>query len=137
MSAQTGQTRARRLAAAVAVGVSLVAAAQPVRSHDGETARPGMTIHVDPQTGTILRSPAPGAHPLQLAPAAEGALSTSHQGLVEVSAPRPGGGVKIDLQGRFLSPLFATIDAAGNVKIRHLDHESPAQHVPAPRGERE
>jgi hypothetical protein len=32
----------------------------------------------------------------------------------------PGGGVKVDLQGRFQSPLFATVDANGKIKVHHL-----------------
>ena len=84
----------------------------------------GMTIYIDPQTGTISKEPAPGAVPLQLSPTIATALSTSDQGLIEVASPVPGGGFKIDLQGRFQSPQVATIDANGNVKILHL-HEMP------------
>ena len=82
----------------------------------------GMIIYIDPQTGAILNEPAPGTVPLQLTPKLQNALSTSHQGLVET--PAAGGGVKIDLQGRFQSPLVATIDANGNLRIQHL-HEMP------------
>jgi hypothetical protein len=90
-------------------------------------ARPGvsgMTIHIDPKTGALLKEPAPGAVPLQLTPQLRNALSTSHQGLVETPSLVPGGGVKIDLQGRFQSPLLITIDADGKTKIQHL-HEMP------------
>ena len=80
----------------------------------------GMTIYIDPQTGAILKEPAPGAVPLQLTRELQEALSTSHQGLVEVPSPVPGGGVMVDLQGRFQSPLFVTIDADGKVKLQHL-----------------
>jgi hypothetical protein len=82
----------------------------------------GMIIYIDPQTGAILNEPAPGTVPLQLTPKLQNALSTSHQGLVET--PAAGGGVKIDLQGRFQSPLAVTIDANGNLRIQHL-HEMP------------
>ena len=84
----------------------------------------GMTIHIDPQTGAILNEPAPGTVPLQLTPEIQNAFSTSDTGLVEVPSAVPGGGVKVDLQGRFQSPVFATIDANGKVKILHL-HEMP------------
>lgn len=80
----------------------------------------GMRVHVDPQTGAILPEPAPGTRPLQLTPQEQNTLSTSHEGLVEVPSPLPGGGVKLDLQGRFQSPLIGTIDANGKVKIEHL-----------------
>jgi hypothetical protein len=61
---------------------------------------------------------------LQLSPQLQNALSTSHDGLVEVPSPLPGGGIRVDLQGRFQNPLFVTIDADGNAKILHL-HEIP------------
>src|SRR5262245_60365359 len=77
-------------------------------------AAPGMMIYLDPQTGAVLSAPAPGTVPLPLTPELQNALSTSHQGLVEVPNPVPGGGFKLDLQGRFQSPLGATIDANGN-----------------------
>jgi len=32
----------------------------------------------------------------------------------------PGGGVKVDLQGRFRSPLIATVGADGKLKTQHL-----------------
>jgi hypothetical protein len=87
------------------------------RTHAGAT---GMKIYIDPQSGQLTTAPAGGA-PLQLSPAEENALSTSHQGLVESLSPVPGGGVIVDLQGRFQNPLFATVDGAGKVTIRHLD----------------
>jgi hypothetical protein len=80
----------------------------------------GMVIYVDPQTGAILRQPAPGAAPLLLSPQQQNALSTSHQGLVEVPSSVPGGGVKVDLQGRFRSPVIGTIGADGQLRLQHL-----------------
>jgi hypothetical protein len=93
------------------------AAAPPVAS--------GLLIHIDPQTGTILKEAAPGSVPLQLTPGLRDALDTSHQGLVEVQGVRPGSGVKVHLQGRFRNPLVATTDASGKVTIQHL-HEPAA-----------
>ncbi|MBI2715623.1 MAG: hypothetical protein HYX37_14410 [Rhizobiales bacterium] len=83
----------------------------------------GLRVHIDPKTGAILREPAPGAVPLQLTPQEQNALSTSHEGLVQVPSPLPGGGVKLDLQGRFQSPLIGTIDANGKVKMQHLGEQ--------------
>ena len=85
---------------------------------------PGMTIHVDPKTGAILKEPAPGSVPLELTPQLRNALSTSHQGLVEEASPVPGGGITVDLQGRFQSPLMMTIDGNGKVRMQHL-HPTP------------
>ena len=78
----------------------------------------GMVIYVDPQTGALLQEPAPGTVPLRLTPQLQNALSTSQHDLVET--PAAGGGVKVDLQGRFQSPLAATIDANGNLRLQHL-----------------
>jgi hypothetical protein len=80
-----------------------------------------MMIHIDPQNGAILKEPAPGTVPLQLTPALRNAFSTSHQGLVEVPSAVPGAGVKVDLRGRFQSPLLVTIDANGKARMQHLD----------------
>jgi hypothetical protein len=123
----------------------LVMAVQPAFPEEGQSASPGQTqrganadtsqppaavpegasgmiIYIDPQTGAVLNEPAPGTVPLQWTPELQNALSTSQQGLVET--PAAGGGVKVDLQGRFQSPLTATIDANGNLRMQHL-HEMP------------
>jgi hypothetical protein len=89
-----------------------------------------MTIHIDPQTGALLEGPAPGSVPLQMTPDLQNALSTSHQGLVEVPSTVPGGGVMVDLQGRFLSPLVGTIDSSGKLKIQHLHRPPPPRTKP-------
>ena len=83
-----------------------------------------MTIYIDPQTGAFLKEPAPGHVPFELSPQLQNALSTSHEGLVEVPNSVPGGGVKVDLQGRFQSPMLGTIEANGKVKMQHLN-ETP------------
>ena len=92
-----------------------------------EPAASDMIIHVDPQTGLIVNAPAPGAVPLPLPPDVVNALSSSHQGLVEVSSPLPGGGVQIDLQGRFRSPVFATIDSTGKPRLLHLGERQESE----------
>ena len=97
----------------------------PTGKTPASAAAPGMIIHIDPQTGAILEGPAPGSVPLQLTPELQNSLSTSNQGLVEVPSSVPGGGVIIDLQGRFQSPLVGTIDSSGKLKIQHL-HQPPA-----------
>ncbi len=107
---------------------STAAAQPPAQQSSPEIAAggSGLTIYVDPRTGRILKQPAPGTVPFQLTPELQNALSTSHQGLVEVPSSVPGGGVRIDLQGRFQNPLFATIDADGNLKLHHLQEKSPS-----------
>lgn len=83
----------------------------------------GMTVYVDPNTGLFLREPAPGHVPLKLSPQLQNALSTSHEGLVEVPSSVPGGGIKVDLQGRFQSPLVVVIDADGKPRTLHLSEQ--------------
>jgi hypothetical protein len=102
--------------------------APPPKSLDSPSARipagaTGMKIYIDPQTGQLTTEEPAGAVPLQLSPAEANALSTSHQGLVESLSPAPGGGVILDLQGRFQNPIFATVDANGKVTIRHLERK--------------
>lgn len=103
-------------------GACFASSLPPAFSDDGGAS--GLMIYIDPKTGAILKVPAPGTVPLQLSPQLQNALSTSHDGLVEVPSPLPGGGIRLDLQGRFQNPLFVTIDADGNAKILHL-HEIP------------
>ena len=149
MNARTCRTRVAHglLIGLIAAGACFGVAAQPAFSGEGQPApsgetltgpgtsntpqpagKPGavpagapMVIYVDPQTGALLKEPAPGSVPLQLTPQLRNAFSTSHQGLVETPISTPGGGVKVDLQGRFRSPLIATTDASGKVRIQHLD----------------
>jgi hypothetical protein len=68
----------------------------------------GSWVHVDPQTGQRVPGPARAA-----AVPPDPAFSTSHQGLV--AKPAPGGGMMIDLQGRFRSAATATVDTDGTV----------------------
>ena len=72
--------------------------------------RAGQWINVDPQTGKRIAGPAPAA-----AMALPPAFSTSHQGLVEQAAP--GGGVMIDLQGRFRSAATGTVGTDGKAVV--------------------
>ncbi len=83
---------------------------------------PGMRAYLDPVTGEFGVPPsweeeAQGTEAL-VAPGAP--ASTSDAGLVETTSPVPGGGVTVDLQGRFQSPLVATIGTDGKMTMRHL-----------------
>lgn len=73
-----------------------------------------MRVYIDPVTGEFAEPPA-GA-----APALSASSSTSHAGLVETRSRVPGGGVTVDLQGRFRSSLVATMGTDGKIAIRHL-----------------
>ncbi len=75
----------------------------------------GSRINVDPQTGKRIPVPSAGV----LLPV-DPAFSTSHSGLVE--QPAPGGGVMVDLQGRFRSAATATVGPDGKA---HVDCIAP------------
>ena len=79
---------------------------------DAQQGSSGLRVYIDPLTGEF------GVPPQLEAPYAH-AYSTSQEGLVETPSPVPGGGVMVDLQGRFLSPLTATVGADGKIKMRH------------------
>jgi hypothetical protein len=77
-----------------------------------------MRIYRDPVTGELVDPPAEAPDQVSLPP--DDALSTSSEGLMETPSPVPGGGIMVDLQGRFRSPLVAKQDAEGKIKIQHL-----------------
>jgi hypothetical protein len=114
----------QRLAAgAFGFAACVTAAAQPATADESKPAAQtsparGMTVHIDPQTGRVVPAPAPGTTTLQLSPAEQNRMSTSSEGLVE--EPLPGGGYKLDLRGRFQSPLMATTGPDGKVQIQHM-----------------
>lgn len=81
----------------------------------------GLNVYIDPQTGEFIQEPRPGQEALKITPEMQNATSTSSEGLVEEISPVPGGGVMIDLKGRFQSPLIITQDPAGKQKTRHLN----------------
>jgi hypothetical protein len=125
-------TYAPLFAAACIAATALPASAeegQPSAPHAGTDVSkdaPGMKAFVDPQTGAFTREPAPGTAPLQLSPAERNAFSTSHEGLVEVPSTVPGGGFRLDLQGRFQSPLTATVGPDGKVTTQHQHADGPS-----------
>ncbi len=77
-----------------------------------------MKVYIDPETGEFIASPSkePSTDKKR---APEAAYSTSHEGLVETPSETPGGGMMIDLQDRFRTPLTATRDIDGNLIIQH------------------
>lgn len=79
---------------------------------------PGMIVHIDPATGRIISPPKetlPG--PVLQAPV-EGAKKPAAE-LRQLPSPVPGGGVMIELDERFQTPLTATVGADGKVKLEH------------------
>lgn len=116
-------------AALLAATVAFADEATPVAPVEGAIAAPvvtdpgadGMVVYVDPRTGKLSSEPAPGSTPLVLPPETQSALSTSGEGLTQTPSPVPGGGIMIDLQGRFQSPLIATVDETGKLRVGHIE----------------
>jgi hypothetical protein len=75
----------------------------------------GYMVHIDPATG-LLAEPTARTAPVVFDAGLQNALSTSPEGLVEVSSPVEGGGTMIDLQGRFQNTVISTIDENGELR---------------------
>jgi hypothetical protein len=73
-------------------------AEQPATRHNG------FVVYLDPATGNVVES-RPGAKPFVIDMDLANSLSTSSDGLEEVASPVEGGGVMIDLQGRFRNAM--------------------------------
>jgi hypothetical protein len=97
--------RWRRWLAACAIG-ALVA---PCRAHE-VPAISGMRAHVDPETGRRVPEAAVPETPRAL-PAPPRAVET----------PAPGGGMMLDVRGRFMSEVVATVEPDGRVRIDCVD----------------
>lgn len=115
--------RVARIAAMMVVlgGVT----AEQVRAEDvapaAESAPAAMRATVDPQTGALVPGPAPGT---LLVP--QGALSRSAAGLLE--EPAPGGGVMVDLQGRFRNTMASTVGVSGETHTECRSGSSGTAH---------
>jgi len=86
------------------------------------TGSAGRKIFVDPVTGKLIPPP---AQPALVLPQTEDALSTSGEGLREIPGKTRGGGIKIDLQGRFRSTVTATVNPDGKLTTRCLTEPEP------------
>jgi hypothetical protein len=73
-----------------------------------------MVVHIDPASGAFVE-PREGAVPVVLDGEVLNALSTSAQGLAETPSPVAGGGVMVDLRGRFQSTHVAVLDGEGRL----------------------
>ena len=71
----------------------------------------GMVLTIDPSSGKFVH----GAQTTALQASLGEALSTSSEGLVEVKSPVAGGGVMVNLEGRFQNAMVIEMDANGNV----------------------
>ena len=81
----------------------------------GADAATGMRIYIDPTTGRIAEPPRGAEGAASGVPASPRGVGASAAGLAEVPSPVDGGGVMVDLQGRFRSVMKATRTTAGGV----------------------
>lgn len=87
-------------------------------AEDSSVAAAGLKVFVDPASGALVVPPRTKRLTLdRLSPEMREALSTSSDGLVEVTTPN--GTVLVNLQGRFRSASIATVGADGEVTITH------------------
>lgn len=77
----------------------------------------GLVAFVDLQTGKLVEPSAADMAAFALSLELQNAMNFSFDGLTEV--PLPGGGYKVDLQGRFQSPLLATVGKDGKLQMGH------------------
>lgn len=93
---------------------SATPAAMPETAPQTPAASQGMRVYRDPQTGQ-LGAPPPGVQPPGLSVAEQHSLNRSDRGLH--ARTLPGGGVAVDLQGRYQSMAVATVGADGQAAV--------------------
>lgn len=101
-----------------------VCAVAPALAEEAPRSLGGFRATVDPSTGEFLKNPPPQAA-VPLTPGERNAASRSHEGLVVRPHPQ-GNGEYVDLQGRFQSPLMATVGPDGKIIMFHAAPEAPA-----------
>jgi hypothetical protein len=103
-----------------------VVTAPPETAAPAPVAAQGMRVYRDPQTGRLGPPPA-GVQPPGLSVAEQRMLNRSDAGL----QPRalPGGGVAVDLQGRYQSMAVATVGADGQAAVNCADTQAQAEAV--------
>jgi hypothetical protein len=94
----------------------------------------GLTVYKDPVTGRLMPVP-PAELQKLLTEDVRRAASMSHEGLVETAAP--GGGVMIDLQGRFQNVMWATTGPDGVVTADCDQGDLAAEPSDPPQGRKE
>jgi hypothetical protein len=72
---------------------------------------------------------APPVDAAELNKALEQMIDTSSEGVVEKPSPVPGGGVMVELNGRFQASMAAVIDADGKLTVPCVTNESEVQAV--------
>lgn len=114
----------------IAAGAAVISAAAwlalaGIGGEGGETAKApttdapvraaaGYVVHIDPETGEFV-APTQNTVSVELDEWMRNALSTSSEGLKVVPSPVPGGGMMVDLQGRFQNTFVAVVDESDHV----------------------
>lgn len=77
--------------------------------------------YVDPQTEELIPRPAENEAADVASTSISSLGSSDDAALVVKPSPVPGGGIMVDLMGRFRNPIKATVDHRGRVFIEHPD----------------
>lgn len=107
-----------------AADVRRVSAAPPSVAPPASVPTAGLRAHVDPETGRFVPEPPPGAAVESDLVTAD-AMSTRSVDLVELPSSVPGGGVMLDLGGRFQSAIEMSIDESGALSSDCATDEAP------------
>ena len=93
----------------------------PAGTRETETSEktPGIIVYIDPKTGEFTNGPSEGL-PVQRPQESLEKAGEPVSSLNETLSPVPGGGVTIHLGRRALTPLTATIDSDGKLRLEHL-----------------
>jgi hypothetical protein len=89
---------------------------ETVQAAEPSADRQAIIVHIDPQTGQIMVPPMAASTGQSQQPQIN---TLAMPPLQETVSPVPGGGVMIHLDERFLTPLMATIDGDGKLRIGH------------------
>jgi len=98
----------------IGVAVLCQACAGTMPATPGAPTEGAMRVYRDPATGAF-KAPSPGA---ANALSTDARASSSGKDLVESAGASAGGGIRLDLQGKFRSYAIATKDDQGNVSVR-------------------
>ena len=100
-------------------GTAAVRSTRALRSETGssQASGAGYWAYQDPATGALTQRPTKEQASAfrELDPRDLNGAGTSSEGLVEVPSPVAHGGIMVDVRGRFMSGLTATLDSTGSV----------------------
>jgi hypothetical protein len=88
-------------------------------SASGSARAPGMVVHIDPNSGQIVTPPVE-SQKAEILQQSSRAIQKPRPQLYQTLSAEPGGGIVIELDDRFLTPLTATMDGDGKVRLEHL-----------------